>query len=43
LLAISGARSLSPYCAATITYWNLVLAFDMVLVIAVVFGYSGLR
>jgi putative ABC transport system permease protein len=22
-LAISGARSLSPYYAATITYWNL--------------------
>jgi putative ABC transport system permease protein len=42
-LAISCARSLSPYYAATITYWNLALAFGMVLLIAVVSGYIGVR
>jgi putative ABC transport system permease protein len=42
-LAISGARSLSPYYAATITYWNLALAFGMVLLIAVISGYIGVR
>jgi putative ABC transport system permease protein len=41
-LLISGARSLSPY-AATITFWNLALAFGMVLVIAVISGYIGVR
>ena len=42
-LAISAARSLSPYYAATITYWNLALAFGMVLLIAVISGYVGVR
>jgi putative ABC transport system permease protein len=42
-MAISGARSLSPYYAATITYWNLALAFGMVLLIAVISGYVGVR
>jgi putative ABC transport system permease protein len=34
---------LSPYYAAIITYWNLALAFGMVLVIAVISGYTGVR
>ncbi len=38
-----GRRSLSPYYAAIITYWNLALAFGMVLVIAVISGYTGVR
>ena len=42
-LAIFGARPLSPYYAATIPYWNLALAFGMVLLIAVVSGYIGVR
>jgi ABC-type antimicrobial peptide transport system permease subunit len=42
-LAISSARTLSPYYAATITYWNLALAFVMVLLIAVISGYIGVR
>jgi putative ABC transport system permease protein len=37
------ARSLAPTHAATITYWNLALAFGMVLLIAVVSGYIGVR
>jgi putative ABC transport system permease protein len=42
-LAIAAARSLSPYYAATITYWNLALAFGMVLLIAAISGYIGVR
>jgi putative ABC transport system permease protein len=42
-VVISGVRTLSPYYAATITYWNLALAFGMVLVIAVISGYIGVR
>ncbi len=42
-VVISGARSLSPYYAATITYWNLGLAFGMVLLIAAISGYIGVR
>ncbi len=42
-VVICGARSLSPYYAATITFWNLALAFGMVLVIAVISGYIGVR
>ena len=42
-LVISGVRSLSPYYAATITFWNLGLAFAMVLLIAGISGYVGVR
>jgi putative ABC transport system permease protein len=42
-VVISGARSLSPYQAAMITFWNLALAFGMGLVIAVISGYMGVR
>ena len=42
-VVISGARWMSPYYAATITYWNLALAFGMVFVIAVISGYIGVR
>jgi putative ABC transport system permease protein len=42
-VVISGARSLSPYYAATITYWNLALAFGMVLLIGGISGYIGVR
>jgi putative ABC transport system permease protein len=42
-VAISSARSLMPYYAATITYWNLALAFGMVLLIAAISGYVGVR
>jgi putative ABC transport system permease protein len=40
-LVISGARSPMPYYAATITFWNLGLAFAMVLLIAAISGYIG--
>jgi hypothetical protein len=39
---ISGVRYLSPYYAATITFWNLALAFGMVLLIATISGYKGI-
>jgi putative ABC transport system permease protein len=40
---ISGVRYVSPYYAATITFWNLALAFGMVLLIAAISGYIGVR
>jgi putative ABC transport system permease protein len=40
---ISSVRYLSPYYAATITFWNLALAFGMVLLIAAISGYIGVR
>lgn len=43
LSMISGVRYLSPYYAATITFWNLGLAFGMVLLIAGISGYVGVR
>jgi putative ABC transport system permease protein len=40
---ISLAHSLMPNYAAIITFWNLALAFGMVLVIAAISGYIGVR
>jgi putative ABC transport system permease protein len=40
---ISTVRALSPYYAAMITFWNLALAFGMVLLIAAISGYIGVR
>lgn len=40
---ISCVRYVSPYYAATITFWNLGLAFGMVLLIAAMSGYIGVR
>jgi putative ABC transport system permease protein len=42
-LMISLAHSLLPNYAAIITFWNLALAFGMVLVIAAISGYIGVR
>ena len=42
-LMITIARSLLPNYAAIITFWNLALAFGMVLVIAAISGYVGVR
>jgi putative ABC transport system permease protein len=42
-VVITGARSLMPYYAAMITFWNLGLAFGMVLLIAAISGYIGVR
>jgi putative ABC transport system permease protein len=42
-LTISIAHSFIPNYAAIITYWNLALAFGMVLVIAAISGYIGVR
>jgi putative ABC transport system permease protein len=42
-VVISTVRYLSPYYAATITFWNLALAFGMVLLIATISGYIGVR
>jgi putative ABC transport system permease protein len=42
-LMITGARSLMPYYAATITFGNLALALGMVLLIAAISGYIGVR
>ncbi len=42
-VVITAARSLSPYYAATITFWNLALAFGMVLLIGAISGYIGVR
>jgi putative ABC transport system permease protein len=36
-------RSLLPNYAATITFWNLGLAFGMVFLIAAISGYIGVR
>ncbi len=42
-VVISTVRSLSPYYAAMITFWNLALAFGMVLLIGAISGYVGVR
>jgi putative ABC transport system permease protein len=42
-LMITIARSLLPNYAAIITFWNLALTFGMVLVIAAISGYVGVR
>jgi len=42
-LMISIAKSRLPNYAATITFWNLGLAFGMVLLIAGISGYIGIR
>jgi putative ABC transport system permease protein len=43
VLVISIARSLMPNYAATITFGNLALAFGMVVVIAMISSYIGVR
>jgi putative ABC transport system permease protein len=40
---IAVARTFLPNYAAMITFWNLGLAFGMVLVIAGISGYIGVR
>jgi putative ABC transport system permease protein len=40
---ISGVQYSSPYYAATITFWNLWVAFGMVLPFAAISGYIGVR
>jgi putative ABC transport system permease protein len=42
-LIITTAHSLMPNYAAIITFWNLALAFGMVLLIAAISGYIGVR
>ncbi len=42
-VVITAVRALSPYYAAIITFWNLALAFGMVLVIGAISGYIGVR
>ena len=42
-LMISIARNAMPNYAALITFWNLGLAFGMVLLIAAISGYIGVR